>query len=396
MVHKPGKSTTDPMSYRPISLLNVMGKFFERIILGRLYCYLEAINFFVEHQAGFRRNKSTTNNLVNTSEAIVLGLHQKHKGLLFNFDGEKAFDKVWTDGVIYKLAREDVVPKHFCRLLYSYLTDRLIQVKSNNVLSTTRNISAGTPQGGVLSPLIYIIYVNDLEKYTEHEKVTHSQFADDINSLVTDNRVARLFHRSQRILNKINQFCIDWRIKMNGNKTTALPFGFAKNRHLPPLYFAGSEIQYVSHARLLGVHYDTNMRFESHISELQRSARSRMRYLNRLVWLGQAPPQLIMKAYKSFIRPKVEYACAAWAANISNASWKRLESIQRQAMRTALKMPRWTPSEYLYRAIKIPTAKQRLIQVTEKHFYRVNKGATPTRLHRLKYTRFPADLPHLH
>lgn len=395
MIHKPGKNKTDPKSYRPISLLNVLGKIFERIILRRLSSYLELIHFFAEHQSGFRRNRSTTTNLVNTSEAIVLSLHNKHKGLLFNFDAEKAFDKMWTDGVIYKLAREEIVPKHLCRLLYSFLSDRAIQVKANDVLSSIKCTTAGTPQGGVLSPLLYIIYVNDLQKETAPEIVTHSQFADDINSLVTDTTVPRLLLRSQRILNKINRFCINSRIKMNDTKTTALLLGFSNNPHLPPLQFGNSDIQYVSKVKLLGVHYDSNMHFNTHINEIQKEARSRMRYLRRLVWLGQAPPQIVIKAYKSFIRPMIEYACTAWAGNISKTSWKRLEAIQRHAMRTVLRQPRWCPSDYLYANIQLQPIKERLIEVAKRNFMRQNRGAAPSRQHRLAGLHFTAELLHL-
>ena len=165
MLPKPGKDLTKPTSYRPISLLPAIGKVFERIIASRLSTFLEKANYFDENQAGFRRNRSTLDQLFKLSQSVSTAL-KKHKKAVGVFLGvEKAFDAVWLEGLKYKLGTAEIgLPTKMIRLLSSFLTNRHLRVHQDSAISNKIELKAGTPQGSALSPLLFIFYVNDTPK----------------------------------------------------------------------------------------------------------------------------------------------------------------------------------------------------------------------------------------
>ena len=122
MLPKKGKDLTKPTSYRPISLLPAMGKIFERIVASRLSAFLEKVNYFDENQAGFRKKRSTVDQLFKLSQSVSTAL-KKHKNAVGVFlDVEKAFDAVWIEGLKYKLGRPEMgIPTKMIRLLSSFL-----------------------------------------------------------------------------------------------------------------------------------------------------------------------------------------------------------------------------------------------------------------------------------
>ena len=125
MLPKPGKDLTKPTSYRPISLLPAMGKIFERIVASRLSAFLEKVDYFDENQAGFRKKRSTVDQLFKLSQSVSTALKKHKKAVGVFLDVEKAFDAVWLEGLKYKLGRSEIgIPTKMIRLLSSFLTNR--------------------------------------------------------------------------------------------------------------------------------------------------------------------------------------------------------------------------------------------------------------------------------
>ena len=136
MLPKPGKDLTKPTSYRPISLLPAIGKVFERIIASRLSTYLEKANYFDENQAGFRKNRSTLDQLFKLSQSVCMALKKHKKAVGVFLDVEKAFDAVWLEGLKYKLGTAEVgLPTKMIRLLSSFLTNRHLRVHQDSAIS---------------------------------------------------------------------------------------------------------------------------------------------------------------------------------------------------------------------------------------------------------------------
>ena len=157
------EDTRDPKNFRPIALLEILAKIYESIVYRRLKWYLEDNGLLDQSQFGFRAGRST-HHVIN----ILLNYIQTNKRrgrnvILVSKDVEKAFDTVWHEGLIYKVFRAPHLnlPTLTCKLIHSYLTNRSIKIKHANKLSTPFTPKAGVPQGSVLAPLFYILYLND-------------------------------------------------------------------------------------------------------------------------------------------------------------------------------------------------------------------------------------------
>jgi hypothetical protein len=177
MIPKPGKSPNDPKSYRPISLLNITGKIFERILTNRLNLVLESNNLLPPEQFGFRAQRSTHNPIVELQTDITRHANLAECTVGVFLDIERAFDKVWHDGLIQKLFNIRLNLK-FVKLISSFLSNRSCRVKVQNNLSNPIELKAGVPQGSVLSPLLYIVYCSDFPVSGTFRTKTR-MFADD-------------------------------------------------------------------------------------------------------------------------------------------------------------------------------------------------------------------------
>ena len=184
MIPKPEKDPKICTNYRPISLLSCIGKLFEKIITNRILKDLESRNFFNKWQRAYRNNKEGIEHIIRFTEHINLAVNKGWYAAAILLDVEKAFDSVWHDGLRFKLKSCNFTTK-LTRLLSSYITDREIKVKITETISDSVPLQVGTPQGSVLSPLLFLIYVNDLPDTTQAEM---SQFVNDLGLWTSDKK----------------------------------------------------------------------------------------------------------------------------------------------------------------------------------------------------------------
>ena len=222
MLLKPDKLPSLTTSYWPISLISSIMKLFQRVTEQRLRSHLEHIGFINKHQSGFRKAKSTDDHLFRLSQSIMESFNRGEHVVVAFLDVEKAFDNVWYNGLRLNIFQLDL-PTKMTRWLSDFLVGRLIQVNVNNFFSSQINPKAGVPQGSVLSPLLFLIYVNDLPP-PHYKQNSLSLFADDTAQWAFSRNVRIAAKRLQQNLLELAMWCVKWRIKLNPVKTKVIIF----------------------------------------------------------------------------------------------------------------------------------------------------------------------------
>lgn len=334
MIPKPNKDPKIVTSYRPISLLSTTGKLFERILSTRMNFHFHEVQFFNKWQRAYLKSKEAAEHIHRLGTEIRLTKERaRWKTAAVSLDVEKAFDSVWHDGLRYKLSNIGL-PVKLVRLLSSFLTDRTIRVRCEHELSQPVLLSAGTPQGSVLSPLLYLIYVNDIP-INNSNKCEGGQFADDLSLWTSDTSLNVIQLRLQRALNDIEHWCSTWRVKVNAAKTQLVLF--TRSKQLLELKLFGQAITPRNNITLLGVTFDTNGGYSTHCKVKAKEAFRRLALLRKIS--GQkwgASTRTLLTLYKQYILPVLDYGHVV-LADACAANLAVMQRVQNSAMRVALR-----------------------------------------------------------
>ena len=347
MLPKPGKDLTKPTSYRPISLLPAMGKIFERIVASRFSAFLEKVDYFDENQAGFRKKRSTVDQLFKLSQSVSTALKKHKKAVGVFLDVEKAFDAVWLEGLKYKLGRPEIgIPTKMIRLLSSFLTNRHLRVHQNSAISNKIELKAGTPQGSALSPLLFIFYVNDTPK--PPPGVLISKFADDMAAWAIQKQEKRAEKLIQKHLDSLSEWCNKWKIKLNPSKTQVGLFTNSNNTKEITLNLGRVPLTVSNEIKFLGLTFDRKLTWRHHIDNVRHKMWLNINAIKAISGrnLGMQSKTLI-HLYKMWIRPIALYGATAYYS-AAKTHLNKIQVIQNSALRIALRRNRRSHIEDLH------------------------------------------------
>ena len=204
MIPKEARVTL-PIKFRPITLLEVHGKIFEKILNDRLTSYLERENILPKHQYGFRRNLGTQTAIITAYEKIAINQKDKHQVNVIGRDVQKAFDKVWHNGLKFKILNLNLPPV-FEKTLCNYLDNRTTTIKFEGQTTSSIDIRSGVPQGSILGPILYLLYTSDLPPTDPN--CTNIMYADNVTQIIEHHHPSKRFLalRTEREITKINDF----------------------------------------------------------------------------------------------------------------------------------------------------------------------------------------------
>ncbi len=261
-VHKEG-SKMDVTNYRPISLLSSFSKIYEKLMHTRLLNFLESNESIFENQYGFRPGRSCEHALLNAQSTILHSLNKKEIALLLLLDYSKAFD-VLDHPVLIKKLYHYGIRGIALQWFESYLSNRQQFVTVNGTDSSPKDILYGVPQGSILGPLLFVIYINDLPGISNIAKFI--LYADDANIIITGSTVQEILQKVQNITSCLVTWVDSNGLSLNLKKTKYMIFT-RQNINLSSIEvnIAGKDIERKTEARFLGVIIDEKLVWSHHI-----------------------------------------------------------------------------------------------------------------------------------
>jgi hypothetical protein len=344
-IYKKGVHTTMG-NYRPISLLSTFSKIFETIISSRLHSFFTKYRIFNDYQFGFRPKYSTKLALLNSVDEILLLLDQKHYVAGIFFDFAKAFDSI-DHTILLKKLHHYGIRGLMLKWLTSYLIGRTQFTSLNGHQSSKNDMTFGVPQGSVLGPLLFLIFINDIGNIP-HLNCNPKLFADDTNVFVHSHTLNDLNNKCQLVIDKIADWVLANRLSFNYDKTCYMIF--SPNQNNPTtvilnLSLNNHQVHKVSHSRYLGVTIDENLSWKPHIKELCLDLR---RYIGIFYKLSFKLPQHTLKLlYFALIYPRILYGIELYA-NTFLSYLHDLMVINNRLLRLIQHSRRTTPTKDLY------------------------------------------------
>ena len=316
-------------NYRPISLLSNISKIIEKIVHRRLYLFLRQNKLLFLYQFGFRPGFSTTHALISLTDEIRAALDDDKFACGVFIDLQKAFDTVNHNILLSKLEYYGVrgVALDWFK---TYLTKRTQFTMINNTKSTTKEIKYGVPQGSVLGPLLFLIYINDMNKAITHSKIKH--FADDTNILYSSKSLKDINKKINHDLSNLVQWLRANRISLNVKKTDIVIFKPKQKIITKNLNFriSGQKILPTSSTKYLGLILDENLMFKTQLDILRKKLSRANGLLAKI--RHYTSPALCRTIYYAIFNSHIVYANQVWGQSNQEIP-NTISRLQNKAMR---------------------------------------------------------------
>lgn len=361
------------VNYRPVSLTSIVCKLMETILRAHITQHLDDLELLSNKQYGFISKRSTVTQLLTFIDRCCESTSEGKVVDCIYFDFAKAFDTVPHRRLCKKLMGYGFKGP-ILDWIRAFLNGRKQQVKVNQSKSTTNDVVSGIPQGSVLGPLLFVLYINDLP-----DKIISSilLFADDTKIFkevdsIDDSLII------QKDIEELEKWSKDWLLQFHPDKCHVLTIGkFTNIKHAHPYTLNGNQLEHVFIEKDLGVVIDAELSFEEHISKQVNKANSMLGVINR--GFQNLSPQIFLTLYCTFVRPHLEYAQSVWSPKLRKHV-NLLEGVQRRATRL-VKLYKNLSYEDRLRSLQLPTLEFRrtfcdMVQVY-KHLHFYDKATIP-------------------
>ena len=347
-LHK-GDSKEVVNNYRPISILPIVSKIFERAVYNQLYSFLEKFKLLTSNQFGFRKNKSTVQAILDQLEYVYNELDQSHTVISIFMDFSKAFDCIDHQILLEKL-KFNGVRGIALQWFESYLSGRSQFVCVNNTTSRILPIKYGVPQGSILGPLLFLIFINDFPNVNPFFKFC--LFADDSTLTCSFNTSNESFikQRLENELVSVHNWLKMNKIKINYSKSKFMIFSYGK-KHAPfNIKFGTNVITSTDSIKFLGIMVDQHLNFKSHISYVSSKLSKAVGLLFRLNNI--LPFETMTTLYSTLFLPHVLYGVEVWFGVLQSNN-DRIFKLQKKAIRAINCLPYNSHTNDSFKSMKL-------------------------------------------
>ena len=314
-------------NYRPISVLPCLSKIIERLMFNRIIGFIDKHNVLFEDQYGFRPGHSTELALISATNKLYKALDKKDSAVGVFLDLSKAFDTIDHQILLNKLSFYGIRGNTLA-WFHSYLCNRHQFVYYNNCSSDLYNVKCGVPQGSILGPLLFIIYMNDISNVSTESSLI--LFADDTNIFYQGSDTRELQNTVCSDLSKFYDWFSANKLSLNISKTNYVVFGPLSKNWDVTIHLNSIKIDKVNTSKFLGVYIDSNLSWSDHINSISNKISRGVGILSKLKHF--IPRTTLRSLYQTLILPHLSYCCSVWSS-ATKTLLNKLVILQKRAIR---------------------------------------------------------------
>lgn len=350
-------------NYRPISILPSLSKILEKIVNDRLVDYLESNKLLSDHQYGFRRGMSTDDAVSNLVNYVSTKLDEGNKCISLFLDLAKAFDTVSVPILLTKLEHIGIRGTQL-KLFQDYMTERYQCVRLGSNISENLSVTHGVPQGSVLGPTLFLIYINDLLSLNSFQCKIIS-YADDTALIFSAKTWQETFSIAQKGFDDVNKWLRDNVLTLNADKTKYLAFSIRETRELSynlvahtcfsSLTCSCKPLERAKTVKYLGIILDDNLSFKKHIEVLSGRTRKLIYFFKTLRHV--VDQHLLKRIYFAVCQSILTYCISSWGG-AQKTTLKTLEVAQRAILKVCTFKSFYFPTNKLYEMCEVMNIRQ--------------------------------------